>query len=376
MLSYMRDLLPGSNTVRPARPIAAVGAAPYNSDSVLRLIVTRAHVRWRQWLRVMVLAGALVAETAVDVHAQSSSERRSPTRVSEDLAVSGAPGARDASVFAARQLLHQIEDDREYKLGEPWWSRNFRGVDFLEPLIPLVAASADDFGSIALGSVLPYALLTTAFAAESTDQATLTRIGRWDWAGIDEEQDNHVVQACLIALGAVGIFLPSRQVGGEDHGKLVLDRAIVFVLGFGTAYGATEILKGVLDRRRPNDDDSRSRPSAHATAGFAAMTFLSNVLRDALAPHQEPHLGFRILKEVATALPYLGAGYLALERVHGEDHFLTDTLLGGAIGAISMNMFYAWSFTRSRYDTGWLERISVGYDRSRRGVQILVHGRF
>jgi len=275
-----------------------------------------------------------------------------------------------------RQLLPQLGDDGKYKHDDPWWSRNFQGFDFLEPLIPRVAASRGDVGNIVLDSGVPYSLLTTAFAARSTDQATLTGIGRWGWVGIDERQDNWPVLAGLFALAGAGVFLPSTQDGGQYFGDVKIDRALVLVLGAATAYGTTESLKYVLDRRRPNGEDSLSRPSGHATGGFAAMAFLSNVLRDALAPEKEPDLGVRILKEATTALPYLGASYLALERVHGKEHFLTDTLLGGAIGAFTMNMFYAWSFTRTKYGRGWFEDVSVGYDPRLRGIEALVHHRF
>ena len=62
--------------------------------------------------------------------------------------------------------------------------------------------------------------------------------------------------------------------------------------------------------------------------------------------------------------------------MHGKEHFLTDTLLGGAIGAFTMNMFYAWSFTRTKYGRGWFEDVSVGYDPRLRGIEALVHHRF
>jgi hypothetical protein len=85
----------------------------------------------------------------------------------------------------------------------------------------------------------------------------------------------------------------------------------------------------------------------------------------------------RILKEVASAaVLYLGAGYMALERVHSNKHFLTDTLLGGAIGAFTTNMFYAWSFTRREQGRSWLEHVSVRYDPGRRGVEVAIAGRF
>jgi membrane-associated phospholipid phosphatase len=138
----------------------------------------------------------------------------------------------------------------------------------------------------------------------------------------------------------------------------------------------TEILKPVFHRKRPDGDGFGSRPSGHATTAFAAMAFLSNIVRDTLRPQDEPNVGVRILKEVASAVPYLGAGYMALERVHSNKHFLTDTLLGGAIGAFTTNMFYAWSFTRREQGRSWLEHVSVRYNPGRRGVEVVIAGRF
>jgi membrane-associated phospholipid phosphatase len=346
--------------------------------------------RVRPWsfLRATVLAGSAIGIATSGAFAQSLQDLRPGSQITEHLGLTipnhpstSEPPAEGQAAFALRKLMQPLEGDAStlparYKQDAPWWSRNFRGVDFLEPLLPRAAASEGDIGNIVLDSALPYALLTTAFAARSTDQATLTAIGRWGWVGIDERQENYPLEIGLVALGAAGILLPSTLEGGTHYGSVLVDRAVVFVLGFGTAYGTTEILKHAIARRRPNGEDSLSRPSGHATAGFASMAFLSNVLRDTLEPRKESNLGFRILKEVATALPYLGAGYLALERVHGKDHFLTDTLLGGAIGAFSVNMFYAWSFTRSQYGRDWLEHVSIGYDPTLRGIQILVQGRF
>jgi len=132
-------------------------------------------------------------------------------------------GLAQSSQDMLRQLLPQLADDGKYKRDDPWWSRNFQGFDFLEPLIPRVAASRGDVGNIVLDSGVPYSLLTTAFAARSTDQATLTGIGRWGWVGIDERQDNWPVLAGLFALAGAGVFLPSTQDGGQYFGDVKID---------------------------------------------------------------------------------------------------------------------------------------------------------
>jgi len=242
--------------------------------------------------------------------------------------------------------------------------------------VPRVAAARRDVGRIVLNSALPYGLLTSAFAAESADGSTSVEIKRWGWAGLDERQNNYSFLFGLLGLAATSIFLPAPEDDSGYSWALRLDRATVFALGVGTAALQTEILKPVFHRRRPNGDGFGSRPSGHATAAFASMAFLSNVVRDTLRPQNEPDLGARILKEVASAVPYLGAGYMALERVHKGEHFLTDTLLGGAIGAFTTNVFYAWSFTRREQARSWLQYASVRYDPGRRAVEVAIAGRF
>lgn len=279
-------------------------------------------------------------------------------------------GESEVLAAAVRELL------QEYKLGESWPRRNFEGLDLLEPLWPRVAVARGDVGRVVLNSALPYGLFISAFAAEGSDHATLAEIGRWSWVGIDQAQNNDPFLAALIGVAAASVFLPGPADEQTYSWPLRADRSTVLALGIGTAWAATEILKPISDRTRPNGVCCTSRPSGHATVAFAAMAFLSNVLRDALRPQEESNVGLRILKEVASAVPYLGAGYMALERVHARQHFLTDTLLGGAVGAFTMNMFYAWSFTQTEQGRGWLEHVSVRYDPNRRGIELAIQGRF
>ena len=285
---------------------------------------------------------------------------------------------RPAPSGESEVLAAAVRDELlQYKHGGTWPLRNFQGLDFLEPLWPRVAVARGDVGRVVLDTALPYSLLISAFAAYGSDQATLATISRWDWVGIDQAQDNDPFLAGLIGLAAASILLPGPVDQQSYSWRLRADRATVLGLGIGTSWAATSILKPLSDRTRPNGECCTSRPSGHTTTAFTAMAFLSNVLRDTLRPQDETNVGLRILKEVASAVPYLGAGYMALERVHARKHFLTDTLLGGAIGAFTMDMFYAWSFTRTEQRRSWLvEHISVGYDPSRRGAEVTIRGRF
>ena len=147
-----------------------------------------------------------------------------------------------------------------YKSGEAWPGRNFQGLDFLEPLVPRVAVARGDVGRIVVNSALPYALLTSAFAAESTDQSTYKEIKRWGWVGIDQGQDNQPFLIGLLGLAGASI-LPAHEDASGYSWALRADRATVFALGVGISAAETAMLKPVFDRKRPTETTTGPGPA-------------------------------------------------------------------------------------------------------------------
>lgn len=172
------------------------------------------------------------------------------------------------------------------------------------------------------------------------------------------------------------MLLPSPEDGDTYSWNLRLDRVTVFGLGMCTAAIEDALLKPIFHRMRPNNSGYTSRPSGHVLAASAASAFFADILRDTLHPQDEPDFGIRILKELACAVPYLGAGYIALERVHGGKHYLTDTLLAGAIGSLTMHLFYSWSFTRLEQHTSWFDTAYVNYNPTQKGLEFGLAGSF
>lgn len=257
-----------------------------------------------------------------------------------------------------------------YKEGRPFPLTLVNGVDFAEPFVPVSAARRGDWGRIVLDSALPYALLAASFD-QGIDRAAQHEVLRWDWVGVDQSEDNYPLLFGLVALAGVSSFLPAPAEDADGSSiRLRLDRLAVFALGVGISNAEVEILRPILHRDRPNGQKGTSRPSGHSATAFASMAFLSDVLRDTLRPQDEPDLLVRIPEELLTAVPYLGGFYMALERVHGQKHFLTDTLLGGAIGAFTAHAFYAWSQSRVEQGRGWLDSFTVAYDPDHRGIEV------
>jgi membrane-associated phospholipid phosphatase len=281
-----------------------------------------------------------------------------------------APISTAGQVAAARRIV------LDYKGGEIFPLRLFRGLDLLEPVAPFVATQRGDWGRVLWNTAVPYTLVASGFALRSYDRRAGDEARRWKWVGFDRKADNEPTLFALMALGAATLFLPSPEDGEDYSWQLRADRMAVFAMGMLLTELETRALKNLIHRSRPDRSDSKSRPSGHASATAAAMSFAADVLRDTFRPQDEPILLHRVWKEAVCALPYLGVGLICLQRMNADKHNLTDTLLGAAIGAFTMHMLYSWSFLRDEHGESWLSMASVGYNPEMRGIEFAIRGEF
>jgi membrane-associated phospholipid phosphatase len=155
-------------------------------------------------------------------------------------------------------------------------------------------------------------------------------------------------------------------------GNIVASRGLATTgLRTGEAVVLAEIIvysiKGLAGRARPRLDVSnpldfglgrgisggsyQSFPSGHTAAAFAAATVLSSAIAE-----QNPDA--RIL---AGSLLYTTASLTGISRIYTNEHWLTDTALGGAIGVFSAHKVLRYHRARgddTRLDR-WLLSISV-----------------
>jgi membrane-associated phospholipid phosphatase len=79
-----------------------------------------------------------------------------------------------------------------------------------------------------------------------------------------------------------------------------------------------EPLKYAVRRERPDGSNHLSFPSGHSAVTFATATVI------------ERHLGWR-----KSILGYAIASYVAMSRIHDNQHYLSDVIFGAAVGSIA-----------------------------------------
>jgi len=102
-------------------------------------------------------------------------------------------------------------------------------------------------------------------------------------------------------------------------------------------YTLTEIVKGLTHRERPDKTDDRSFFSGHTSTVFAASTFLFLELNDFYndwdITENNPFLK-TTFKATTFAALHGWAGYVGYSRIHDKKHYLSDVLVGAAVGSL------------------------------------------
>ena len=111
-----------------------------------------------------------------------------------------------------------------------------------------------------------------------------------------------------IAYGSTGYF-------NDAEGR------VQFYKSFATNFVATEGLKSIIDKERPNGLNE-SFPSGHTSAAFQGASFI--------------HKRYGMKYAIPT---YIGAAFVGYSRVESDNHYIEDVLAGAAIGIASSFYF-------------------------------------
>jgi len=108
------------------------------------------------------------------------------------------------------------------------------------------------------------------------------------------------------------VTLGSTMAAGDTGG------AGAFLLGFGANAAVTEGLKMLVHKDRPDGSDFKSFPSGHTSIAFQSASFL----------HLRHGLRYG-------APAYAAAAFVGYSRVHARKHYVSDVLVGAALGVAS-----------------------------------------
>ncbi|MBN1447934.1 MAG: phosphatase PAP2 family protein [Bacteroidetes bacterium] len=141
------------------------------------------------------------------------------------------------------------------------------------------------------------------------------------------------------ALHAAGtaLFGENPDVRGELRHSLGLYKTLVY-----TQIG-TQLAKNLVHRVRPDESDSKSFFSGHTSTTFAMSSYLQreidHALQDWSALEQSAFLR-DVLRITSAAVLYGWAGYVGYSRMRDSKHYLTDVLVGAAIGSLMGHLVY------------------------------------
>jgi membrane-associated phospholipid phosphatase len=130
----------------------------------------------------------------------------------------------------------------------------------------------------------------------------------------------HIIGATETILGAAGA---TYAIGRWKHMQRLQHLGMDEIEAAILAEGLTEGLKAVVRRPRPTplpgqtQSSTYSFPSGHAMTTFAAATVL------------QQHLGYK-----AGIPTYIIASYVAMSRLHDNQHFASDVVFGSALGVV------------------------------------------
>lgn len=106
----------------------------------------------------------------------------------------------------------------------------------------------------------------------------------------------------------------------------------------------TDLSKSTIYRERPNGFDGRSFFSGHTSDTFVLCSFLyreAEEWMDACLPGSERRLGRSVAKIGAFGAFYGWAAYVGFSRIYDRGHYLSDVIVGAAVGTTIGNFMYS-----------------------------------
>ena len=203
------------------------------------------------------------------------------------------------------------------------------------------------------------------FAIDDLDEQTSNWAVRHNpiFGSVDNAKDySDDLKDILEAEAIVTAILTPSDKDAYQWGKSKLKGGLVELAAFGATAGATDIIKDVTDRQRPDKSNDNSFPSAHASRAFSAAT-LSNRNLKYIEINDTLRTGLQITNTVM-------ASGVAWARVEGDRHYPSDVLFGAALG------HFLTAFIHDAFLNLPEDEVELGVYPNKDGVIVAVSFRF
>lgn len=193
------------------------------------------------------------------------------------------------------------------------------------------------------------------------DRSVANNVGEYGRKSVGSMDQNKIPS--LIMYTRLGYNVALNLISPEDASRKEYQHLFLMYKSINYTATITEISKRLIYRQRPDGSDSKSFFSGHTSSTFAAATFLYRETDDLL---DNWHLtknddDLRTALKVASFSLYYGwAGYVAYSRMADKKHYLTDVLLGAAVGTVISNLFYD-AYLTDDDEKSVLDNFSLGY---------------
>jgi hypothetical protein len=166
--------------------------------------------------------------------------------------------------------------------------------------------------------------------------------------------------------------LAADELSDQDIDAGDYQHAFVFYKSVLYTHTLTELVKNITRRQRPDNSDDRSFFSGHTSLTFVTSAFLFREIDHALDEgswlRSSPALR-TALKLSAAAMLYGWAGYVGYSRILDNKHYLSDVLVGAAVGALIGNIMYNGYFSEG---SSFPAHFGLGYIQSAPALSVVV----
>lgn len=195
------------------------------------------------------------------------------------------------------------------------------------------------------------------FAPMGIEQSLASRYGHDDnnsLGSIDKNIiPNYIIYTRLAANVSLNLFTDA-DITSQSYQKIFLFKKSLLY-----TYVLTEYVKNLIKRTRPDGTDNRSFFSGHTSTTFAAATFLYKELHDAYEEWEvtkNNKVVGTLLESISFGTLYGWAGYVGYSRIRDKKHYISDVVVGAAVGTAISYFLYEHYFGE---DDCFLSNISV-----------------